>query len=130
MVTREVLDISQIAGYPQQIPALVLMTLDTNPVLKLSHVVEETANFQVTLFFAPDYDIPAAEANRYKHAVRRRLGQDIHLGGLVDLVTPTDGPPPGLWEGTGLQAIIVPFTVTYEFDIRSPAVPVPWIPGG
>lgn len=124
VITREVLDISQFAGFPMQLPALVLMTLETTPVHKLSYVIEETARFQATLFFQANYEIPASDANRYKQAVRQRLIQDIHLGGLVDMVQLIEGPPPGLWEGTGLQAIIVPFQVIYEIDSRLPAVPV------
>lgn len=122
LITREIIDISELMSNQMLLPACMLLMLDTDPTPKCSHIIEAMLHGQVVMFFEANYRLPATEANRFRTAIQRALMADKHRGGPADTTILTNSPPAGLWEGTQLLALVVGFSVLVEYDPRAPAL--------
>lgn len=119
LVTRELIHLNDIK--PGQLPCALVQFEEPEMTPMLSHIYECTVPGRVVIAFPPNTDLPATVANAYRLAVERLLMQDIHLDGLVDLVSLRGTLQPGIWPETGLLATGVLFAVMFEYDPREAA---------
>jgi hypothetical protein len=119
LVTRDFLHLADIK--PAQLPCALVQFEEPEMNAMLSHIYECTVPGRVVVAFPPDTVLPASTANAYRLTIERMLMQDVHLGGLVDLVSLKGTLQPGLWPEVGLLATGVLFQLLFEYDARAAA---------
>jgi hypothetical protein len=121
MVTRDYTHLADVEA--RGVMPACLMTMDEPEMTPhLSHVYEVVLPGRFIVCFTSSYVLPASEANNYRVALERMLIQDIHLGGLCDLVSLRGTLMPGIWQEVGLLALGILFSVTFEYDPREAAL--------